>query len=78
VFSLVSLYISPMSLTTQQLLKRLKGWCDKKRGRRVEVSKLLGISPQALTNWFGARQQPTADQILKVLAFLDKQRKQRK
>jgi len=63
---------------TQRLLDALQAWCDQKRGRRAEISRLLGIKRQSITDWFGRRQQPTAEQILVVQEFLAKQRKNRK
>jgi transcriptional regulator with XRE-family HTH domain len=66
-----------MPPTTQQLISRLKDWCDKERGRKSEIARQFEISPQALTNWFAGRQQPTGDQILKVLGFLEKEKGKR-
>ena len=54
---------------TQQLLDELKTWCDAERGRRIEVAKLCGVSPQSVTNWFSGVQQPTAEQALTLLRF---------
>jgi len=61
-----------MPFTTEQLISRLKTWCDKKRGRRLELSKKLGVSAQTVTNWFKGRQEPTGEQVLRILEFLDK------
>ncbi len=61
-----------MPQRTQKLLDALQGWCDKQRGRRAKAAGLIGISPQALANWFSGRQQPTAEQILIVREFLSR------
>jgi len=62
---------------TKQLLDDLRKWCDEGRGRRVEIAKVLGTSRQAVTHWFGGRQQPSAEQALTILEFLQKQQKRR-
>jgi hypothetical protein len=63
---------------TQKLLDDLKDWCDQSYGRRSEVAKAVGLGPQAITDWFGGRRQPTAEQILVVQEFLAKQKSRRK
>ena len=55
---------------TQKILDELKAWCDEERGRRTEASRALGVTTQAITDWFGKRRQPTAEQILAVQEFL--------
>ena len=63
---------------TQKLLNNLKDWCNQSYGRRSEIAKVVGLGPQAITDWFGGRRQPTAEQILVVQEFLAKQGKRRK
>jgi hypothetical protein len=63
---------------TQKLLDDLKNWCDQSYGRRSEVAKVIGLGPQAISDWFGGRRQPTAEQILVVQEFLAKQKSRRK
>jgi hypothetical protein len=60
---------------TQKILDELKAYCDAERGRRTEVAEKIGISRQALANWFYGRQQPTSEQILTVQEFLRQQQK---
>jgi transcriptional regulator with XRE-family HTH domain len=62
---------------TQKLIDELREYCDEERGRRAEIAKLIGIKRQSITDWFSGRQQPTAEQILEVQEFLDKQRRRR-
>jgi len=62
-------------LKTDKLLEELKAWCDSEYGRRSEVAKVAGVSPQAITDWFGHRRQPTAEQALVICEFLKKQRR---
>jgi len=57
----------------QKLLDDLRVWCDQARGRRSEISRLTGVSRQAVTNWIAGRQEPTAEQVLKVQEFLASQ-----
>jgi hypothetical protein len=70
--------VAPMPPKTQKLLDDLKEWCDQSYGRRSEVAKVVGLGPQAITDWFGGRRQPTAEQILVVQEFLAKQKSRRK
>ena len=45
---------------TQKLIDELKDWCDSERGLRSKVARKIGISHQAIYNWFAGIQQPTA------------------
>jgi hypothetical protein len=64
---------------TQKLLDELKAWCNEPpaHGKRTQVAQILEISPQTITNLFGGRQQPTAEQILNIQDFLQKQKRNR-
>jgi transcriptional regulator with XRE-family HTH domain len=62
---------------TDKLLKKLKAWCDREYGRRAEIARAIGTTRGTITHWFAGRQQPTAEQALEVLEFLDKQRKRK-
>ena len=55
---------------TTELLNRLRKWCAKERGRKAEISRLLGVSAQAVSNLLADRQQLTGEQALKLQAFL--------
>jgi transcriptional regulator with XRE-family HTH domain len=55
-----------------KLLSRLKIYCDRKYGRRAEVSRKLGVSRQAVTNWLKGRQHPTGEQALAIQQFFEK------
>jgi hypothetical protein len=70
---------------SQVFLEQLKAWCAATRGRKTIAAKYLaeavGLSfetaQQTLSHWFAEpvpRQQPTADQILAVQAFLKRKR----
>jgi hypothetical protein len=59
---------------TKALLDALRVWCDQERGRRTEVSRSIGVTTQSVTDWLAGRRQPTAEQILDVQDFLEKQR----
>ena len=52
----------------QKILDELKAWCDEERGRAN--GSVLGVTTQAITDWFGKRRQPTAEQILAAQEFL--------
>jgi hypothetical protein len=55
-------------------LAGLRAWCDQERGRRALVAKELGLERQVVTNWLAGRQQPTAEQVLHLLEFLNRRR----
>jgi hypothetical protein len=59
-----------MPTKTQKILEELRIWCDGGRGRRTEVAREIGVTTQAITDWFAGRRQPTAEQILDVQDFL--------
>ena len=59
---------------TDKVLKELKDWCDAKRGRQVKLAKAIKTTRWTISHWFGGRQQPTAEQILRAMEFLEKDR----
>lgn len=63
-----------MGLLTNDLLVKLREWCEQEHGRKSEVARYLGIPAQALSNMFRATdpQQPTGEQALMIQAFLKK------
>lgn len=63
-----------MGELTTELLNRVREWCAKERGRKAEVSRLLGISAQGVSNLLADRQQLTGEQALKLQAFLKENR----
>jgi hypothetical protein len=63
-----------MGQLTEELLLKLRAWCEKKHGRKSLVARYLGIDPQALSNLFAGRQQLTGEQALAIQAFLKKHR----
>jgi plasmid maintenance system antidote protein VapI len=63
-----------MGELTTELLNQLRKWCAKERGRKAEVSRLLGVSAQAVSNLLADRQQLTGEQALKLEAFLRNKR----
>ena len=68
---------------TEKILAELKAWCTDNsgnaiRGRNVEVAKAAETTRQAVNDWFSGRRNPTAEQILAVQEFLQKERRSRK
>jgi hypothetical protein len=59
----------------QKILNELRAYCDQERGRRLAVARFIDVPSRAITDWFGGRRQPTAEQVLAVQDFLEKQRK---
>jgi hypothetical protein len=37
---------------TRKLLENLRVWCDQEHGRRVQIARLAGVTPQAVSNWY--------------------------
>ncbi len=68
-----------MGLLTNELISRLRKWCEKEGGRKKRVAEYLNLPPSALSNMFRAKkpQQPTGEQALMILAFLKKQGKKK-
>jgi hypothetical protein len=60
---------------SEALIFELKIWADEKYGRRSELARMLGLSPQLITDWFAGRKTPTLDTGLKLQAFIKKQRR---
>ena len=58
---------------TQRLIDQLRLWCDQEKGRRTEAARSIGVTTQAITDWFAGRRNPTAEQILDVQEFLNRQ-----
>jgi hypothetical protein len=65
-----------MGVLTDELILRLRKWCEKKEGRKKQVAEYLGIHQAALSNMFRAKkpQQPTGEQALMIQELLKKQR----
>ncbi len=68
-----------MGLLTNELISRLRKWCEKEEGRKKRVAEHLGIQQAALSNMFRAKnpQQPTGEQALAILNFLNAQQKRK-
>ena len=68
--------VDPMAPSeSERLLAELEDWCNQKYGRRMEIARMLGVSPQLVTDWMKRRRVPTLEDGLKIMAFLKKQRK---
>jgi plasmid maintenance system antidote protein VapI len=64
-----------MAERTKKLLSELQTWCNREYGRRSEAARVLGVSPQAVTNWFAGRQELTGEQALALHEFLGEARR---
>jgi DNA-binding transcriptional regulator YdaS (Cro superfamily) len=62
---------------SEKLIADLKAWADAGYGRRADLARMLGVSPQLVSDWFAGRRQPTLEHGLQIQAFLKKQRKSR-
>jgi DNA-binding transcriptional regulator YiaG len=62
-----------MEPLTEELLNKLRDWCDEEHGRRKEAAEALGVSAQTLSNWFSG-QKLMGEQALRLQAFLKTKR----
>jgi DNA-binding transcriptional regulator YiaG len=65
---------------TDKLLAETKEWCDAQHGRRSELARAVGTSPQIVTDWLAEkrRKTPTLEQGLAILELLKKERRSRR
>ena len=57
------------------LIAKIKKRCDEKWGRRVELAKYLETDRQTITHILNDRQDPTGEQTLAMIEWLEKIRK---
>jgi len=62
-----------MAKLTEALLRRLRAWSDKERGRQAKIASALEVSPQTVNDWFAGRKQLMGEQALRIQDFLKKQ-----
>ena len=68
---------APKNPRIRSLLNDLRQWCTQERGRQAEVARFLGVFPQAVSDWFADKKQPTGEQALAILEFLKAQRRRK-
>ena len=59
-----------MAELLDNLLSELRVYCDQVHGRRSQVARAVGLSPQALTNILAGRQQPLGETTLRIQRLL--------
>jgi hypothetical protein len=62
----------------QILLADLSDWCNERWGRQTQVARVIDTSPQAVNDWLNGRKKMTAEQALRIVEFLRKERKKTK
>lgn len=62
---------------TDNLLSDLKQWCDAEHGRRSELARFLKVKPQAVSAWFSRKNNPTSEQTIAIIEFLENPEKLR-
>jgi DNA-binding transcriptional regulator YiaG len=67
-----------MVTKTDDLIAELQKWCDAEHGRRAELARLLGTKRQTVSNWFSRKHNPTSEQTLQIIEFLENPEAQRK
>lgn len=69
--------ISLMPSKIQEILDEFREWCDREQGQSM-AAKIIGVSPEVVTNWLSGEQLPTSEQILLIQEFLAKQKNWKK
>jgi hypothetical protein len=52
------------------LVRDLQTWCTTHRVKGVELSAMLGVSPQAVSEWFKGRSHPSGKLVLQILEMI--------
>jgi transcriptional regulator with XRE-family HTH domain len=60
---------------TKELIKRIKPWCADQGIRQQDLAKMLGVSPQLITEWIKGRKEPMGEQVLHLLEILSSKTK---
>jgi transcriptional regulator with XRE-family HTH domain len=55
-----------------RLLARLKDYCEAGRVRQTGAAEAIGVSRQRINDWLSGRVQPTGEQALALLEFLER------
>jgi hypothetical protein len=63
---------------TDSLIASLQEWCDAEHGRRSELSRILGVKPQTVSNWLARKNNPTSEQTIAIIEFLENPEAHRK
>ena len=77
VFSTPMVETPPKNPRVRKLLDELQQWCAQEWGRQSEVARMLGVFPQAVSDWFLGKKQPTGEQVLAIQEFLRAQRRRK-
>jgi transcriptional regulator with XRE-family HTH domain len=55
---------------TETLIVKIKAWCSEKYGRQAELARAIGVSRQTVNFWLRRRSNPTSEQTLALMEFL--------
>jgi transcriptional regulator with XRE-family HTH domain len=59
-----------MAKRIPRLIAELKEWAASRGLRQKDLAKLLGVSPQLVTEWFAKRREPTGEKVLEIQELL--------
>jgi transcriptional regulator with XRE-family HTH domain len=59
-----------MSKKTARLIGELKKWSVERGIRQKDLAKILGVSPQLITEWFALRRSPTGEKVIEIQELL--------
>jgi DNA-binding transcriptional regulator YiaG len=56
-------------------LREIEDRLESRIGKPIQLARTLGVSPQAVTEWFKGRKEPTGEQVLAMQEILSRRRK---
>jgi transcriptional regulator with XRE-family HTH domain len=64
-------------LSSEEILRELREWCQSGYGRQIQLAEALGVSAQRVSHWLRGRRKLTLELGLKIHAFLECKKGQR-
>jgi len=61
----------------QELIDRLRVYCEAERGRGREIAAELGVEPSSVSDWLSGRTEPTLANGLRLMKILSRRRQPR-
>jgi transcriptional regulator with XRE-family HTH domain len=59
----------------ERLVVEMKAWIERNHIAQKDLAVLLGMTPQGITEIFSGRNRPTADQVLRMLEIMAKEKR---
>jgi regulator of sigma D len=62
--------MSPTTPRLEELLNRLRTYCETRRGSKTELAQWLGVRPHMISEWLAGK-QPGGEYALGILEWLE-------